>query len=152
MCVQKQAVTVAEMARMVGLSRARLYQLTGSVFPFPLYDVATRRPFYSAELQKMCLEVRRRNCGIDGKPVLFHRRGKEVTPSIQKPSKKKAISNGSQYRDLLDGLRSLGLTGITAAQVATALKELNISTIDQKGNGDLLKAVFLRLKQDVSSQ
>ena len=31
----KAAVSVAEMARMVGLSRARFYQLVGSAFPHP---------------------------------------------------------------------------------------------------------------------
>ena len=31
-----------------------------------------RRPFYHEELQAVCLDVRRRNCGIDGKPVLFY--------------------------------------------------------------------------------
>ena len=63
----KQAVTVSEMARMVGLSRARFYQLIGSAFPFPVYNVSTKRPFFDESLQTICLEVRRRNCGIDGK-------------------------------------------------------------------------------------
>ena len=67
----KTVVTVAEMARMVGLSRARFYQLIGSCFPWPLYGVSTKRPFYDENLQRMCLDVRRRNCGIDGKPILF---------------------------------------------------------------------------------
>ena len=62
------------MARMVGLSRSRFHQLIGTTFPWPLYSVSTRRPFYDEELQKCCLEVRRRNCGIDGKPVLFYSR------------------------------------------------------------------------------
>ena len=44
MCVEKQAVSVAEMARMVGLSRGRFYQLVGNTFPHPQYDLTTRRP------------------------------------------------------------------------------------------------------------
>ena len=47
----KAAVSVAEMATMVGLCRARFYQLVGTTFPWPQYDVATRRPFYNEELQ-----------------------------------------------------------------------------------------------------
>ena len=39
MCVQKSAVSVAEMAKAVGLCRARFYQLLGSAFPYPIYDV-----------------------------------------------------------------------------------------------------------------
>jgi hypothetical protein len=47
----KAAVIVSEMARMVGLSRARFYQLRkAGVFPLPVYDVATRRPVYTEEL------------------------------------------------------------------------------------------------------
>ena len=68
----KAAVTVSEMSRMCGLSRARFYQLIGSAFPHPVYDVATRRPYYDEEAQKVCLEVRRRNCGINGVPILFY--------------------------------------------------------------------------------
>ena len=70
----KAVVSVAEMSRMVGLSRARFYQLIGTTFPPPLYTEATRRPFYDEALQSVCLEVRRRNCGVDGKPVLFYAR------------------------------------------------------------------------------
>ena len=67
----KAAVTVAEMARMVGLSRSRFYQLIGTSFPQPARQPGTNRPIYTEALQKICLEVRRRNCGIDGQPVLF---------------------------------------------------------------------------------
>jgi hypothetical protein len=43
----KAVVSVSEMARMVGLSRARFYQLQqAGVFPLPVYDVASRRPVY----------------------------------------------------------------------------------------------------------
>src|SRR5471030_1670642 len=86
----KAVVTVSEMARMCGLSRARFYQLQhAGVFPSPLYDVSTRRPFYVEELQKVCLEVRRRNCGINGKPVLFYARHNLGSPVAkgQKPKK-----------------------------------------------------------------
>jgi len=77
MSVQKEtkvAVTVAEMARMCGLSRSRFYQLIGAAFPQPERQPQTDRPIYTEELQQVCLEVRRRNCGIDGKVVLFYAR------------------------------------------------------------------------------
>src|SRR6478736_5302516 len=84
----RAAVTVAEMARMVGLSRARFYQLIGTAFPHPLYDVATRRPVYTEEFQLTCLEVRRRNCGIDGKAILFYVRRPGTTLSAPKVRRK----------------------------------------------------------------
>src|SRR4249920_3688342 len=96
----KAAVNVAEMARMVGLSRARFYQLIGSAFPCPVYCVSTRRPFYGEEAQKVCLEVRRRNCGIDGKPILFYSR-RLPTPVTKRQPKVSAPKVG--HADLLDG-------------------------------------------------
>ncbi len=151
MCVQKSAVTVAEMAKMVGLSRSRFYQLIGTAFPHPLYDVATRRPFFSPDLQEACLEVRRRNCGINGKPVLFHRHKDEK--SRPKRSGRKAVPDDSRHRDMVDGLRSLGLVGVTAAQVQAALKELRVSDTTKKDEGQTLRAVFLHLKrQDISGR
>jgi len=133
----------------VGLSRARFYELLGSAFPYPIYDVMTHRPFYPPELQEQCLDVRRRNCGIDGKPIMFHRRGRDVVPAIpKKRSRSRPASDDSRCREMVAGLRSLGLAGVTAEQVQAALKELGVS-----GNGsEVLKAVFLHIKQrqDVS--
>src|ERR1700751_4531911 len=91
----KAAVTVAEMARMVGLSRARFYQLMqAGAFPWPVYAVSTRRPIYVQELQEVCLEVRRRNCGIDGKPVLFYARRLGSAPGRPRPPKPKLEAKG----------------------------------------------------------
>ena len=72
----KAVVTVSEMARMVGLSRARFHELVeAGFFPSPVYCVTTRRPMYVEELQTTCLNVRRKNLGVNGKPVLFYARG-----------------------------------------------------------------------------
>src|SRR5271169_1672044 len=112
----KAVVGVSEMARMVGLSRARFYELLGKTFPFPVYSVSTKRPFYDQEMQTLCLEVRRSNCGIDGKPILFYARRSPDTNA--KPKRRPSIDP-----NLLDGLRSLGLSP-TTAQVEAAVKVL----------------------------
>ena len=75
------------MARMVGLSRARFNQLMGTTFPWPRYSLSNRRPFYDELLQNCCLEVRRRNCGIDGKPVMFYAKRINSTIPVRKPRK-----------------------------------------------------------------
>src|SRR5262245_58709315 len=115
----KAAVSVAEMARMVALSRSVFYQLVGTAFPHAVSDVATRRPCYTEEMQEVCLEVRRRNCGIDGRPVLFYARRVGVTPPL--PKKAKSSPATCPHADVLDGLRSLGLVSVTGARVASAL-------------------------------
>jgi hypothetical protein len=70
----KEIVSVAEMARMCGLSRTRFYQLVGEgVFPSPVYDLRTRRPFFTEQMQAVCLEVRQRNAGNQRQGCTFLR-------------------------------------------------------------------------------
>ena len=133
----KAAVTVAEMSRMCGLSRARFYQLIGNTFPWPVYDVATRRPFYDEEAQKVCLEVRRRNCGVDGKPILFYAKRVPVVVPKRLPKSENKCSQ------LLDSLRALGLNA-SAPQVEAAVKELGLQG---REDGEAVRAVFIHLKR-----
>ena len=145
----RAVVTVSEMARMVGLSRARFYQLVeAGVFPQPVYCVSTRRPMYVEELQKVCLEVRRRNCGVNGRPVLFYARGYRVTTPTVKSSKPPVAKPKptAAHADLIDGLTALGLVA-TPAQVGEAVSVLYPTGIDGTDLGGVLRAVFLHLKR-----
>jgi hypothetical protein len=151
----KAVVTVAEMARMVGLSRARFYQLVGTAFPHPVYDVNTRRPLYVEEQQEVCLEVRRRNCGVDGKPVLFYARRVGVgAPRASTPAPKSAsVSTATAKKavarpdPILESVRLLGLSMATAAQVQAAITELFPGGINSTDHGQVVREVFLRLKR-----
>jgi hypothetical protein len=144
----KAVVSVAQMARMVGLSRQRFYQLLGSCFPYPLYHVTTRRPFYPADLQQVCLEVRKRNCGIDGKPVLFYCTGHR--PTAQKPvGRRKPRAKSKKYAGLIEGLTALGLF-VSQNQVVEAVNRVFPDGVDCKDQGEVLKAVFLHLKRQDS--
>jgi hypothetical protein len=131
------------MARMVGLSRSRFHQLIGTTFPWPLYDVATHRPFYPEELQVVCLEARRRNCGIDGKPVLFYAR--RTTNAVRQPNKPKPSKQC--YADLFDGLKGLGLVNVTGVQVDEAVKKLFPLWEPGSDQSGVLRAVFLHLRR-----
>jgi hypothetical protein len=146
----KAAVTVAEMARMVGLSRSRFYQLIGSAFPHPIYDVTTRRPVYTEPMQEVCLEVRRRNCGIDGKPVLFYARRLGSAPAKPKPPKPKLEAKGKDVSALVDGLNALGLTTVTGAQVQNVTEQLYPNGTEGIDPREVLRAVFLHLKRQNS--
>ena len=143
----KEAVSVAEMARMIGLSRARFYQLIGSTFPPPVYDVASRRPFYTSDLQAKCLDVRHRNCGINGKPVMFYARRMVIAPSRPRLSRKKPISANDQHNDLTEGLKSLGLVDVTAAQVGATVKQLYPCGVKDVDGGEVLRSVFLAIQR-----
>ena len=136
----KEAVSVAEMSRMVGLSRARFYQLIGSAFPHPVYDVETRRPFYGEESQRVCLEVRRRNCGIDGRPILFYARH---APKAVPKGRMAGIRNPNV--ELLEGLKGLGVVA-TSKQVEAAIASVFPKGIKQVEQAQVLRSVFIHLK------
>ena len=145
--MSKAVVSVAEMARMISLSRARFYQLVAEqILPSPIYDVHTRRPFFSEEMQAVCMEVRKRNCGVNGKSILFYA-ARHPLGSQPKPMKrpKSEPKQKNQYADLLDGLRGLGLE-VTAAQVEPVIKELFPAGIQNLDSGEVIRGVFLRMK------
>lgn len=150
----KDAVTVAEMARMVGLSRSRFYQLIGKTFPEPSRD-EQGRPFYVEEQQSVCLDVRRRNCGIDGKPILFYAARSAIAasttrqPSHQQPQKRKPAVP-QKHSEIIDAVRALGLT-TTAAQVDQAIQNLFPNGTAGINSGEVIRAVFLSIKRQNSS-
>ena len=144
----RAGVSVSEMARMVGLSRQRFHQLVqAGVFPQPQQDEASGRPYYDEPTQQKCLEVRKRNCGVNGQVVLFYARRLGATPAKPKAPKPKLEPKGKGVSALVDGLNALGLTTATAAQVQRVTQELypqGTAGIDQ---GEVLRAVFLHLKR-----
>lgn len=145
----KFAVSIASMAKMVGLSRARYYQLMESgVFPRPERHAETGRPFYNEEQQKVVLEVRRRNCGINGQAVLFYARRLPTGQTLAKSQrvKPKTILKVESHSDLLAALHALGLTAVTSAQVAKVVGESFPNGIVGVDEGEVVRAVFLRLK------
>ncbi len=134
---------------MVGLSRQRFMQLVkAGVFPAPLVDEATKRPYYTEELQATCLEVRRRNCGINGKVVMFYARrvpSPPTTTNTTKPKEKPALPD--HCADILDGLRALGMVTATMALVSEAVKELFPGGIKNVDPGELIRQVFIHLRR-----
>ena len=145
--MSKTFVSVAEMARIIWLSRARFYQLVAEgILPSPIYNVATRRPFFNQEMQAICLEVRRRNCGVNGKPILFYscQQAKPAKRSKAEPKQK------IQYADLLDGLRSLGLE-VTVREIKPVINELFPAGIQNLDSGEVIRSVFLRIKRQNST-
>jgi hypothetical protein len=145
----KAVVSVAEMARMVSMSRARFYQLVEQgIFPPPLYRLDTRRPFFTQEMQETCLEVRRRNCGLNGRPVLFYARrlGSPISKAKATPPK-----NSHKHTDLINGLRALGLTIVNSAQVEAAIQKCFPNGRSGVDDETVLRTVFLNLKRQNSS-
>ena len=145
----KTAVSVTEMATMMGLSRARLYQLIRKgKLPTPDVEEGSKRPFFNEEKQRQCLEVRRRNCGIDGKPIMFYSRRRDVGVSRKKVERAKSAAN--PHADLIDHLGVMGITA-TAAQVDAVVRELFPNGTTGTPEEEVFRAVFLRIRRQNSA-
>ena len=141
---KRAAISIKEMAAQCALSRQRFMQLVkAGVFPAPLYEVASKRPFYPEELQAQCLEVRKRNMGVNGKVVMFYARRPGTTPLA--PKVKKPKSQAPAYADILDGLKALGLVTATTAQVAEAVGQLFPQGTAATDPAEVIRAVFVHL-------
>lgn len=156
----KEIVTVAEMARNIGLSRARFYELIKEgVFPNPSRNPQTKRPFFDRQQQEMCVLIRKTSKGANGRAVLFYGRRLESMPPPKRaaPKKKKPARSrdnetvGARGDDLIDelsrGLRQLGLAGITPAAIQRALADVYPDGHGHADRSELLLTVFRCLKR-----
>lgn len=156
--LQPSSVSVSDMARMVGLSRSRFHQLLQSgVFPKPAVDPESKRPFYDSEGQTLCLQVRQRNCGVNGKRVLFYARpfgahlaakprplGAQSTSARRKKSEAKqtTASKPSKLDLLVQGLKSLGLPNVTASEASAAVHQVFPIDSQRPADEEVLLKVF----------
>ena len=127
----KAVCSVSEMARMLSLSRSRFYKLQEQgVFPRPLYDIATKRPFYPQNLQRRCLKIRNTGIGDNRRRILFYRRRKRCTPTSKTPVPQR-------YQVMVKALRQLGFKA-TLKQLKAALKDLYPRGLPVPNNDDVV--------------
>lgn len=146
----KAVVSVSEMARMVGLSRQRFYQLAGSTFPSPIYDINTRRPFYTEEMQVVCLDVRRRNCGVDGKPVMFYSKGHQLSKQ-PRPKRKKTKPTKEKHTTIVNAVQALGLSSVNDQQVDDVIGVLFPGGTKDTSEAEIIREVFVHIQRQNSS-
>ena len=139
----KAAVSVTEMARMCELSRSRFYALVErGVFPAPVQNTSSKRPFFDAEAQRKCLEIRATGIGFNGQPVLFNQK-----PQTTRSARPKAaqVEASDEHASIIEAVRSLGLTA-TAQEIASAVCETFPSGTEGVEIGEVIRSVFLHLK------
>jgi hypothetical protein len=119
--------------------------MKAGVFPAPAYQGG--RPVYTEEQQQVCLEVRRKNRGINGQPVLFYARRRPIAPSKRQKRADPLPAKNKDIIALLDSLNSLGLATATAAQVVEVTKQLFPQGTTGLDQAEVLRAVFLHLKR-----
>ena len=139
----KEVCSVIEMIKMLGLSRARFYQLIEqAVFPSPLYCTRTKRPFYTIELQELCINIRESNIGFNGQYVLFY------SPRKKNAEMKKSRKSAAEpFNELAETLKRMGLD-VTAAEVGCAVENLFPEGLDTTDQGIVLRDLFRHFKKE----
>lgn len=134
----KAVCTVTELAKKLGLSRARFYQLQNlGVFPKPVYCIRTKRPFYPLDLQQQCIRIRKTGIGHNGQPIVFY--------SLQKDKSRCQTHLG--YKQLTDTLRQMGLN-VTLNTVTNTVKSLYPEELTQRPvDGSVIRDLFRHFKQ-----
>lgn len=141
----KAVVSVSEMAKMVKLSRARFYDLVKQgTFLQPVYSLINRRPCYTAEMQQENLLARQTGIGCNGMYTLFYER----KPSQPRPeaSSPRPTASRADYSSIIEGLRSLGMDGVTTVQVEEAVASSFPNGTQGIEGGYILRAVFRYLR------
>lgn len=145
----REAMNVAETARLISMSRSRFNQLLGTVFPLPKRD-EQGRPYFDRDQQMQVVEIRRTNRGLDGKPILFRASGsRSSTP--RKPRTKSPATPQKDHTDLLNAVRSLGLERATRKDIEQSLSSLFPDGHLPAEQGDLIRQVFLSIKSRFSA-
>lgn len=166
--LSQSSVSISDMARMVGLSRSRFHQLLKSgLMPPPQTDPETNRPFYNAEGQAACLRVRHTNQGVNGKRVMFYSRpfgahlaakprplGAQSSSARNKKTEAKQTTSAkpSKLDLLVEGLKSLGLPNVTAAEASAAIHQVFPIDSQRPSDEDVLLKVFRHLVRQNSGE
>lgn len=144
---RRAAFSVAEVAKLCRLSRARFYDLIGGAAPAmppPVYDLRTRRPFYTAELAARCIEVRETNIGIDGRFVMFYEQRRQTATTEPTPSAAQASSRRRQaaldplMQEMLESLRAIGITATDAEMIEAVSRCCPSGLSDERFDLDLM--------------
>ncbi len=145
-------VSMTQMAKLLNLSRSRFYQLiTEKILLPPIYSLNSKRPYFTEEMARQNLEVRRSNVGINGQIIIFYAGRSKTTNTDphkktvkEKPTKQ---SSPGRHGDLIDALEGLGIENITDSQVDAALSKCFPDGTDNIDKDEILRTIFRHLKR-----
>ena len=137
----KAAITVSRQCLLLGMSRSQFYwHVKRGTFHAPL-RLSNGRPYFNASQVEDNLKARELGIGVNGEYVLFYERTDEPQKPRETPPQK------ADHTELLDGLQSLGLTSVTAKQVAEAVAVCYPKGTCNVDENDILRTVFRHLKR-----
>ena len=147
-------LSCAAVARRLGLSRQRFWQLRrDGVFPQPQVDEQSGRQYYTDEQVGLCLDLRKRNVGLNGRIVLFYSpRPTTNLPKVQSRRTRPRSERSSPHAVMIESLRALGLTAINEAQIDEALAAVFPGGTTGVDQSELIRAVFLHVQRQNSAK
>lgn len=110
----------------------------------------TGRRCYLEEKQRQVLEVRRRNCGVDGSPILFYSRRRDLGQVKAPPRAAKPKTKPNNHADVIHCLEQVKII-MTSAQVEATLKELFPDGTEGIDLGTVVEAIIDRVHRQNSS-
>jgi hypothetical protein len=117
----------------------------------PVYDVRTRRPLFTEELQRLCVQIRMTGLGLNDQPVIFYQQRSRPGSLPKRPRIAKAKSidapASDSHDDVLAAVRSLGLTATTSADVHGAVEHLFPGGAASVEQGQVIRQVFVFLNR-----
>jgi hypothetical protein len=142
-----ERINPAGMARMLNMSRARLYQLIDEgIFPAATRD-EDGRPYFTQEQQVQMLAAYRSNVGVNGKSIFFRPKSIRTAP----PARVKKIAKTQDHTELLKSIRALGMSHVKNSQLEKALSALYPNGVLPNDQAVLVRQVFVYLHSQESS-
>jgi predicted DNA-binding transcriptional regulator AlpA len=137
----KAAVSVSAVCRQLGMSRSQFYlHVSRGTFHSPLRLPSNQRPYYTASMLEDIVQARETGVGVNGEYVLFYER-----LTVPKSEAKQ------DHSTLVEGLKNLGLVGVTSAQVEAAMSFCFPKGSRGHDESNVLRTVFRHLKRSVSA-
>ena len=147
----KPIISIGEMAKALGHSRARFYQLQNQkIYPMPLYDIRTKRPFFDARLQNTCQEVRETGIGYNGQFILFYSPRKTSTTKVQRSCRAKGQSKDipAEQQELVDTLNQMGVE-VSGEQIFEVVEKLYPDGLENKNMGLVVREIFCHFRKSM---
>ena len=142
-----ERINPAGMARMLNMSRARLYQLMHEgIFPTATRD-EDGKAYFTQEQQLRILAAYRGNVGVNGRSIFFRPKATRTPP----PSRAKKPIKTQDHTELLKSLRALGLPHINKSELEKALTALYPNGVLPSDQAVLVRQVFVHLHSQEST-
>lgn len=137
----KAAISVSSLCRLMNMSRSQYYfHAKRGTFHSPLYLASNNRPYFTASMVEDNLKARETGVGVNGEYVIFYER----RDAAAKDEPTKPVID---VESLVDGLKTLGLNAVTAAQVEAAVKASFPNGAEGQEESNILRTVFRFLKR-----